>query len=322
MLKCWRRRRTEHLSPFFVIDSPARISSLNDKLGLNVPICAVDSATNVEASFENALPVMPIEISALAEPGCPDPANTPAVIRSIDVAVAAARNGDATAVVTNPIHKATLVKSGFTYPGHTEYLGALSGISKPVMMLVGEDLRVIPVTSHISLKDAITALTPDAIIHAGRVSAAALASSFGIQNPRLAVAALNPHAGEDNLFGDEEQAIIKPAIQALRNDGIEVRGPVPADSLFHAAARSTYDAAICMYHDQALIPLKTIDFTGGVNVTLGLPFVRTSPDHGTAFDIAGKGIADENSMLAAMLLASEIAHQRTRIDAPPLSAHG
>jgi 4-hydroxythreonine-4-phosphate dehydrogenase len=322
VLKCWRRRRTEHKSPFFVIDSPARISSLNDKLGLDVPIREVGSASDVEANFENGLPVIPIDIPTPVEPGCPDPANSSAVMRSIDIAVAAVRNGDATAVVTNPIHKATLVQSGFTYPGHTEYLGALSGIAKPVMMLVGEDLRVVPVTVHVSLKDAIIALTPDAIIHAGKVSAAALASSFGIEHPRLVVAALNPHAGEDNLFGDEEQTIIKPAIQTLRNDGIEVWGPAPADSLFHAAARSTYDAAICMYHDQALIPLKTIDFAGGVNVTLGLPFVRTSPDHGTAFDIAGKGIADENSMLAAMLLASEIAHQRTKIEAPPLSAHG
>ena len=322
MLKCWQRRRTEHLSPFFVVDDPARIRSLNDKLNLDVPICEIDSAADVEANFENALPVMPIEVSTLVEPGCPSPANTPAVIRSIDIAVAAARNGDATAVVTNPIHKATLVQSGFTYPGHTEYLGALSGISNPVMMLVGEDLRVVPVTSHISLVDAITSLTSDAIVHAGRVSADALASSFGILNPRLVVAALNPHAGEDNLFGDEERVTIRPAIQTLRNDGINVRGPAPADSLFHAAARSTYDAAICMYHDQALIPLKTIDFMGGVNVTLGLPFVRTSPDHGTAFDIAGKGLANENSMLAAMLLASEIVHQRTKAHAPPSSAHG
>ena len=162
---------------------------------------------------------MPIEISTFVEPGCPSPANTPAVIRSIDIAVAAARNGDATAVITNPIHKATLVESGFSYPGHTEYLGALSGISKPVMMLVGEDLRVVPVSSHISLKDAVTTLTSDAIIHAGRVCAAALTSSFGIEHPRLAVAALNPHAGEVNLFGNEEQAIIEPAIQTLQNDG-------------------------------------------------------------------------------------------------------
>lgn len=322
VLKCWQRRQTEHLSPFFVVDSPARMSSLNDKLDLDVPIRAVNSVADVEGCFEHALPVMPIELSSLVEPGHPNPDNAPAVIRSIDIAVAAARSGDVTAVVTNPIHKATLVQSGFTYPGHTEYLGALAGISKPVMMLVGEDLRVVPVTSHVSLKDAIAALTPDAIIHAGRVSATALASSFGIQNPRLVVAALNPHAGEDGLFGDEERIIIRPAIETLRNDGINVSGPAPADSLFHASARSTYDAAICMYHDQALIPLKTIDFTGGVNVTLGLPFVRTSPDHGTAFDIAGKGVADENSLLAAMLMASEIVHQQTQADAPPSSAHG
>ena len=322
VLKCWLRRKAEHLTPFFVIDSPDRMRSLGSDLNMHVPVCEIKTAGEAKEYFEFGLPVIPIDVPARVEPGHPEPANAGAVIQSIDEAVAAARDGRAAGMVTCPIHKASLVRSGFTYPGHTEYLATLASGLEPVMMLVGSDLRVVPVTTHLSLRDAIRTLTSAAIIHAAKVCSGSLISCFGVDHPRLVVAALNPHSGEDNLFGNEEHTIIQPAIDVLRNEGIEVRGPAPADSLFHAAARGTYDAAICMYHDQALIPLKTIDFAGGVNVTLGLPFIRTSPDHGTAFDIAGEGTADESSMLAALRLATEMAHQRARTSDLPLSAHG
>jgi 4-hydroxythreonine-4-phosphate dehydrogenase len=216
-------------------------------------------------------------------------------------------------MVTNPIHKATLYDAGFRHPGHTEYLAARAGIAgEPVMMLACDELRVVPVTIHLALREAIAALTADAIVHCGRIAAAALREQFAIARPVLAVAGLNPHAGEDGHMGREEIDIVGPAVARLRADGITVNGPAPADTLFHARARRGYDAVLCMYHDQALIPLKTIDFDGGVNVTLGLPFVRTSPDHGTAFDIAGTGKANPASLIAALRLAGTLAHNRGR----------
>jgi 4-hydroxythreonine-4-phosphate dehydrogenase len=217
--------------------------------------------------------------------------------------------------VTNPIQKKTMQEAGFRHPGHTEFLAELASIAvgKPVevaMMLACPALRVVPVTIHLALAEAVRALDTAGIVRVGRIAAAGLASLFGIANPRLAVAALNPHAGEQGAMGDEERRMIAPAIEALRRDGIEVRGPAPADTLFHPTARATYDAALCMYHDQALIPIKTIDFAGGVNVTLGLPFVRTSPDHGTALDIAGTGRADPASLIAALAMADDMARRR------------
>jgi 4-hydroxythreonine-4-phosphate dehydrogenase len=262
--------------------------------------------------FAEALPVLalPQPLAALPEPGRLDPRNAPAVIGAIDHAVALARRGEIAGLVTNPIHKATLTQSGFGFPGHTEYLGHLAGGRASVMMLAISDLRVVPVTVHVALREVPHALSADRIVACGRVVAGALKQDFGIARPRIAVAALNPHAGEHGTMGDEETRIIAPAVRALRDEGIDARGPAPADTLFHAQARSGFDAALCMYHDQALIPLKTLDFARGVNVTLGLPFVRTSPDHGTALDIAAAGAADPSSLIAALALADAMAARR------------
>ena len=236
------------------------------------------------------------------------------MVRAIDLAVAAARDGTASAVVTNPINKDALYRAGFRHPGHTEYLAELAGLKAPaIMMLACPELRVVPVTIHHALREAIGLLTDragDRRIYAGRVVDAALRRDFGIAAPRLAVAGLNPHAGENGGLGREDIDIVAPAIAALREAGIDARGPLAADTMFHAAARRGYDAALCMYHDQALIPIKTIDFDGGVNVTLGLPFIRTSPDHGTAFDNAGKGVARPDSLIAALRLACAMAARR------------
>ncbi|MEQ9446097.1 MAG: 4-hydroxythreonine-4-phosphate dehydrogenase PdxA, partial [Rhodospirillaceae bacterium] len=250
-----------------------------------------------------------------ATPGTPDPGNAAAIIGAIDQAVRLVQDGQALAMVTNPIHKASLQKAGFTHPGPTEYLGHLAGPGyDPVMMLASATvvggLRVVPVTIHIAHKEAAHALTAEAIISNGLITAQALRTDFGIETPRLAVAALNPHAGEDGKFGDEEQRIITPAVTALIEHGLNAIGPLPADTLFHRDARESFDAVLCMYHDQALIPLKTLDFYGGVNVTLGLPFVRTSPDHGTAFDLAGTGKARCDSLVAALRMAHKIATHR------------
>jgi 4-hydroxythreonine-4-phosphate dehydrogenase len=243
-------------------------------------------------------------------PGNPDPANTLAVVDAIDEAVALAKNGAAAAVVTAPIHKASLMQGGFEHAGHTQYLAGLLDADRAVMMLVGGGLRVVPLTIHISLVEVARAVTTIAIVETGQIVLQALARDFGIKSPRLAVSGLNPHAGEDGELGREELEIIAPAAEALRETGAEVLGPLPADTMFHAAARERYDAALCMYHDQALIPLKTLAFWEGVNVTLGLPIIRTSPDHGTALDIAGKGKADPRSMIAAIELAAQMADAR------------
>ena len=303
---------------FFTIDDPARLGALAERLGLDVPIVPIAEPAEAEAVFPRALPVLAQKLAAEVEPGRLDSANATAVITSIERAVALVRAGEAAAVVTNPIQKETLYQAGFEYPGHTEYLAALARIdTAPIMMLACPGLRVVPITIHLPLIEAAGALTTEAIIHAGRVTAAALESDFGIAAPRLAVAGLNPHAGEGGALGREEIEIIAPAVVALGAAGIEIAGPAPADSLFHTAARARYDAALCMYHDQALIPLKTIDFERGVNITLGLPFVRTSPDHGTALDIAGRGRADPQSLLAALETARDMARARaaTRIHA-------
>ena len=271
---------------------------------------AVASAEEAVECFPRALPVLPVALAAQPPPGCPDPRNAPAVIESIERAVRLALAGEVGGVVTNPISKATLYGAGFAYPGHTEFLGALTGSSNPVMMLANAHLRVVPVTVHVALRRALESLTTDAIVTAARITAAALREQFGVASPRLAVAGLNPHAGEGGAMGDEEGRLIVPAIEALRAEGIAASGPWPPDTMFTPAARAGYDAAICMYHDQALIPLKTLDMASGVNVTLGLPIVRTSPDHGTAFDIAGAGRADPASLIAAIRLAGDLAARR------------
>ncbi|HMB77656.1 MAG TPA: 4-hydroxythreonine-4-phosphate dehydrogenase PdxA, partial [Kiloniellaceae bacterium] len=283
------------------------------RLGLEVPMEVVQGP-EAAACFDRALPVYPVELAADVTPGQPDPANGPAVLAAIEAAVALVQADRAAAVVTNPIHKQVLYRAGFAHPGHTEFLAALvKSPTAPVMMLACPGLRVVPVTVHLPLATAAASLTTEAIVHCGRVTCRALAQDFGIERPHLAVAGLNPHAGESGSIGREEIEIVAPAVAALRAEGFSLGDPAPADSLFHPAARARYDAVLCMYHDQALIPLKTIDFDRGVNITLGLPIVRTSPDHGTACDIAGRGIADHRSLLEALRTARAMADARRRV---------
>ena len=309
-LKAWRARAAERLPPFFALDVPERLEQLAAQLQLDVPILAIAAPEDAAAAFPSALPVLRIALPRPVVPGKPDSGNAAAVIAAIARAVELVQQRRAAAVVTNPIQKETLYAAGFPYPGHTEYLGELAGGATPIMMLACPGLRVVPVTIHLPLKEALAQLTTADIVTAGKITAAALKRDFGIAQPRLAVAGLNPHAGESGTLGRDEIDMIAPAVLALRELGIVATGPAPADTLFHAAARRNYDAAICMYHDQALIPLKTIDFDRGVNITLGLPFVRTSPDHGTACDIAGKGIANPESLIMAIALAGELAQRR------------
>jgi 4-hydroxythreonine-4-phosphate dehydrogenase len=255
-----------------------------------------------------------VETNKKAErkPGKPVVANGAAVCEAIEIAVARAIAGEAAAIVTAPINKAALAESGFQFPGHTEYLQHLTKARRAVMMLAGGGLRVVPLTIHLPLAAVPAAVSEDAIVETGQIVLDALGSDFGVAHPRLAVAGLNPHAGEGGKLGDEEKRIVVPALARLRAKGATVLGPLPGDTMFHEEARKNYDAALCMYHDQALIPLKTLAFWTGVNVTLGLPIVRTSPDHGTAFDIAGHGKADARSMIAAIEMAAEIADARRR----------
>jgi 4-hydroxythreonine-4-phosphate dehydrogenase len=282
-----------------------------DLFAQHVPVRAVQTLD--AADFSDALPVLAVKLAAPARPGHPDGANAAAIVASIETAVRLAQSGAASAIVTNPISKAVLLNAGFAHPGHTEFLAALTGASgQEIMMLACPDLRVVPVTIHVSLRRALDLLTTDAIVKVARTTHAALQRDFAIAAPRLAIAGLNPHAGESGHMGDEEQTLIEPAIAQLRADRIDATGPYPPDTMFTALARPRYDAAICHYHDQALIPLKTLDMTGGVNITLGLPIVRTSPDHGTAFDIAGQGIADPASLIAAITMAAAIAANRAR----------
>jgi 4-hydroxythreonine-4-phosphate dehydrogenase len=269
------------------------------------------SAEEASDAFAEALPVVATGHRATARPGQPDDTSAGAAMASIRHAVGDVIAGRASAVVTNPIAKSVLYRAGFRHPGHTEYLAELAAtgghIPQPVMMLWSPALVVVPVTIHLPLRDAIAQLSSDLIVTTARIVVAALKARFGLVSPRLAISGLNPHAGEDGSLGTEDRSIVAPAIEILRGEGIEVRGPLPADTMFHDAARRTYDCAICMYHDQALIPVKTLAFEDAVNVTLGLPFIRTSPDHGTAFDIAGTGTADPSSLIAALRLAARMA---------------
>lgn len=303
--RLWLERHAHALPPFVFIGASAAIKAVCP----SVVTKAVSKPSEAIDTFETALPVIEIPLAAPVAPGELDSQNGPAVIQAIDTAVAFAQDGAVSGVVTAPIHKAALYEAGFTAPGHTEYLARLCDLPEAasVMMLAAKDLRVIPVTVHIPLKDVASTLTTDAIVHAGMVAAHDLRARFGILKPRIAIAALNPHAGEDGAMGIEEATHITPAIWALRDEGIDVFGPLPADTLFHEEARADYDVVLCMYHDQALIPIKTVDFWGGVNVTLGLPIIRTSPDHGTALALAGTGRARTESMLAAMRTASQMA---------------
>lgn len=265
-----------------------------------------------QAASATAFPVMKRDFGAPVVAGKPDPTHAQGVIDAIADAVALAQSGEAAAVCTAPIHKQALIDgAGFAYPGHTEYLAALAGRSSVVMMLASEMLRVVPATIHIPIAEVPQRLTAATLTDTILITHAAMIRDFGLKSPRIAVAGLNPHAGEGGKMGMQEIEMITPTLNALRAEGLNITGPLSADTMFHPAARATYDVAICMYHDQALIPIKTLDFSGGVNVTLGLPFVRTSPDHGTAFDIVGTGTADATSMIAAIKMAASMAHKRT-----------
>ena len=315
-MKAWATRNEAQLPPFFLIDDPDRIDALAQRSNLDAPVARISEPEEAAAVFPSALPVLPIALDGPVTPGHPNKATARAVVGAIDLAVEWALSGRIAGMVTNPIQKQVLYAVGFDYPGHTEYLADLSGEGvTPVMMLACPGLRVVPVTVHLSLREAILAIDRDAVVLQSMITWRALRDDFGIAAPRIAVAALNPHAGEGGALGAEETDIIGPAIEILRDRGLDITGPLPADSMFHEAARSTYDVAICMYHDQALIPLKTLNFEQGVNVTLGLPFVRTSPDHGTALDIAGQGRADPQSLLAAFETARDMARARAAVRA-------
>jgi 4-hydroxythreonine-4-phosphate dehydrogenase len=303
-VKAWHLLR--HSGPaFFLIDDADRLSG--------APVRRIEQPEEAASAFAEALPVLHRPLPVPSVPGRLDPANAPAVIAAIDEAVALAKAGRAAGIVTNPIQKSALYAAGFAHPGHTEYLAEIAGTGvPPVMLLACPELRVVPVTIHEPLRQAIARLTPELIIECARLTAAGLRRDFGITAPRLAIAGLNPHAGEDGTIGTEDRDIVAPAVATLRAEGIDARGPIPPDTMFTAKARPGYDVALGLYHDQALIPIKTLDMTGGVNVTLGLSIVRTSPDHGTALDIAGRGLADPGSLVAAIRLAAEIAAHRSR----------
>ena len=314
-LKAWAALRDRRHS-FIAYADPDQLAAAARVLNLPAPrVCAPEEAETV---FSDALPVDPVRLPVPAGPGRPDAENAPAVIASIERAIADTLAGRTGGVVTNPVSKAVLYERGFAFAGHTEFVAHLtreapwSGPRGPVMMLAAPELKTVLVTIHLSLRDALSAITREAVEHTARVTLDALKRDFGLAKPRLAVAGLNPHAGEGGALGREEIEILAPAIETLRGEGHHVTGPMAPDTMFHAEARARYDAALCLYHDQGLIPVKTLNFHGGVNATLGLPIVRTSPDHGTAFDIAGKGLARADSLIAAIRLASTMAGNRLK----------
>lgn len=318
-LKTWASRSTLRVPPFYVLADQTALEARAEALGLEVPVVVTTPEAAI-ATFAEALPVVPVPLAGPVVAGEPSSANAAAIIGSIEQAVDDVRRHRARSLVTNPISKHVLYGAGFRHPGHTEFLGALAAgwgmtpaafgyrgdLFRPIMMLAGPELRTVPVTVHVSLAAAAASLDREAIVETARIVATDLKHRFRIASPRLAVAGLNPHAGEQGSMGREDIEIITPAIEMLQAEGINAFGPLPADTLFHARARTTYDAVLCMYHDQALIPVKTIAFDETVNVTLGLPFVRTSPDHGTAFDIAGSGQAVPDSFAAAVRMAGEL----------------
>jgi 4-hydroxythreonine-4-phosphate dehydrogenase len=309
-LKAWLRRDELNLPAFYWLGDAASLKIRASALGLNIRFAEV-RPEEAGGIFAQALPVVSVGQAATARPGQPDDSSAGVAMASIRQAVADVMAGRASAVVTNPIAKNVLYRAGFRHPGHTEYLAELASTNasapQPVMMLWSPALAVVPVTIHVALREALTKLSTELIVTTARIVATGLKSHFGVARPRLVISGLNPHAGEDGSLGAEEQTIVTPAVDTLRKEGFDIRGPLPADTMFHEAARQTYDCAICMYHDQALIPIKTLAFEDAVNVTLGLPFIRTSPDHGTAFDIAGTGKANPASLIAALRLAARMA---------------
>ncbi|MFD0987193.1 4-hydroxythreonine-4-phosphate dehydrogenase PdxA [Methyloligella solikamskensis] len=306
-LAAWTRRDADALPVFFLLGDPDVMAARADLLGLTVPIEIIEEPEEAIGCFSRALPIMPVAVGCKVEPGKPDEAAAAAIQGAIEQAVDLVRGGLASAVVTNPISKVVLTRAGFPHPGHTEYLAALGAepgeTLHPVMLLASKALKVVPITIHMPLQAVHDALTTELILKTIRITADGFRRYFEIEQPRLALTGLNPHAGEDGTLGDEEERIIAPAIEAAKAEGLDVSGPHPADTMFHASARETYDVALAMYHDQALIPIKTLAFETGVNATLGLPFVRTSPDHGTAFAIAGSGRASPASLIEALRLA-------------------
>jgi 4-hydroxythreonine-4-phosphate dehydrogenase len=309
-IAAWQRRSELRLPAFYLAGDRDFLGRRAALLGLDVKLKDV-RAEDAVATFPDALPVVATGHAATAQPGRPDAGSAEAATGSIRHAVRDVIAGRAAAVVTNPIAKSVLYRAGFRHPGHTEFLAELAArdgkTPQPVMLLWSPALAAVPVTIHLSLRDAIAQLSSELIVSTARIVVADLKARFAVARPRLAISGLNPHAGEEGSLGIEEQTIIAPAIDTLRRDGFDVKGPLPADTMFHEAARKTYDCAICMVHDQALIPVKTLAFDDAVNVTLGLPFIRTSPDHGTAFDIAGTGRANPSSLIAALRLAARMA---------------
>lgn len=310
-LKAWAKS-SETQRPFFVLDSPDRLRQISSTLGLGVDVVTISEPSEATDTFSSGLPVLALQNLINAEPGVPNSKNADAVIESIQRAFEYTKNREASAVVTNPLQKEVLYRANFAHPGHTEYLAHLDGANVvPVMMLASPMLRVVPITVHVSLRNALETLSTEMIVEKSKITIDALKRDFNIHRPRIAIAGLNPHAGEQGALGNDEQITIQPAIDELKELGTaDVSGPVPPDALFTARARQAYDVAICMYHDQALIPIKALDFDRAVNVTLGLSIVRTSPDHGTALDIANKGIADPTSLLAAIQMADQMATLR------------
>ncbi|HSI42222.1 MAG TPA: 4-hydroxythreonine-4-phosphate dehydrogenase PdxA [Xanthobacteraceae bacterium] len=307
-LLAWLQRGREALPAFFVVGDPECLTRRAAVMGLDVPVrvCAPGDTARL---FSGALPVVPAGPPATAAPGQPDTSSAPAARAAVDAALAFARSGAAAALVTNPIAKAVLYGAGFGFPGHTEYLAHLAGdpAPRPVMLLWSPLLAVVPATIHVPISEVPRLLTRELLVETGRITARDLIARFGIPQPRLAFCGLNPHAGEGGAIGQEDETVIRPAVEQLKAEGIDARGPLPADTMFHPAARASYDVAIGAYHDQVLGPVKALAFDKAVNVTLGLPFVRTSPDHGTAFDIAGTGRADPSSLIEALRLARRLA---------------
>lgn len=308
--KAWAVRDAHHLPPFFAIGNPDALSQVWDG-----PIARISSADEAAAHFDTALPCLPVAcMGDVVEPGNPGVGSAHIALQSLETGIGLVKAGSCSALVTGPVAKSALYAIGFTHPGQTEFIADRCGIAahNVVMMLAGPSLRVVPLTIHLPLSDVPAALSIELICARARITARGLMQQFGLSRPRLAVAGLNPHAGEDGMLGREEMDIIAPAIAQLQDEGLDVTGPFAADGMFHGRARETYDAALCMYHDQALIPIKTLSFDEGVNMTLGLPIIRTSPDHGTAFGIAGRNMAHPGAMIAAIRMARVAATHRAR----------
>ena len=320
VIKLWLERAAKKVPPFVFLANEHFIKSRAEHFGFSLSTCSWhpdDGPEAVASRFQAALPVFDLNAPLEDKPGQIISSNSPAVIKAIELGVDLVHQSKASAIITNPINKKALYDTGFNYPGHTEFLGYLAqkwsqDPHQPVMMLAGPELRTIPATLHIALKDVPSHLDGTTLENIIRITNLSLRERFGIEKPRIVVTGLNPHAGEDGTMGTEDASIIKPAIEKVRQTGIDANGPYPADTLFHAARRKTYDAAIAMYHDQALLPVKTLAFDETVNVTLGLPFIRTSPDHGTALDIAEEGIARPDSLFAAIKMANEMASHTHR----------